>query len=53
MAEIKRIIAAQIVELDTDTYCWLLRELAEWCEDQAAQQEFIAEGGFDDFNDNE
>lgn len=47
-AEIQRAIRVQTVEMDTPTYCWLLRELAEWCENQANVQEYV-EDYTDDF----
>lgn len=49
LAEIKRNITAQTVEMDTNTYCWLLRELAEWYQDQANMQEY-AEDFAEDYN---
>ena len=54
-AEIQRAIRVHTVEMDTPTYCWLLRKVAEWCEDQANIQEYVEDytDDFTGYDDNE
>lgn len=40
MREIKRKINEATSELDTDAYCWFMRELADLCNTQADMQEY-------------
>ena len=40
MREVKRNINEATSELDTEPYCWFMRELADWCNTQADMQEY-------------
>lgn len=40
MREIKRKINEATSELDTESYCWFMRELADWSNTQADMQEY-------------
>lgn len=51
MRDMQRTINEATMEMDTDAYCWFMRELAEWCQTQADMQEYREEAVFDDDND--
>ena len=51
MRELKRKINEATMEMDTEVYCWFMRELAEWCETQANMAEFRDE--VDSYDDND
>lgn len=40
MREVKRKINEATSELDTEQYCWFMRELSDWCNTQADMQEY-------------
>lgn len=48
MRDILRQIREATAGLDTDAYCWLLRELGEWCEIQAELQEYVIDADLTD-----
>lgn len=48
MREVQRRINEATIDLETDTYCWFMRELAQWCEMQAEMQEYRDEVVCDD-----
>lgn len=51
MREVKRKINEAIMEMNTETYCWFMRELADWCETQANMAEYCDE--VDSYDDND
>ena len=51
MRELKRKINEATMEMDTEAYCWFMRELAERCETQANMAEFRDE--VDSYDDND
>lgn len=40
MRETQRKINEATINMDTEAYCWFMRELAEWCQTQADMQEY-------------
>ncbi len=40
MRETQRKITEATIDMETETYCWFMRELAGWCENQADCQEY-------------
>ena len=50
MREVKRKINEATSELDTDPYCWFMRELSDCCNTQADMQEFRDEFVADEEN---
>lgn len=48
MRETQRKITEATISMDTETYCWFMRELAEWCQTQAEMQEYCDEVDYDD-----
>lgn len=48
MREVRRKINEATMDMDTDAYCWFMRELSEWCNTQANLQEYRDEAVFDD-----
>ena len=48
MRETQRSINEATMDMDTETYCWFMRELAQWCETQANLQEYREEAVFND-----
>ena len=48
MREMQRKLNEATMYMDTETYCWFMRELAQWCETQANMQEYREEAVFDD-----
>ena len=40
MRETQRKINEATIDMDTEAYCWFMRELAEWCQTQADMQEY-------------
>lgn len=51
MREVQRKINEATMEIDTEVYCWFMRELADWCETQASMAEFRDE--VDSYDDND
>lgn len=51
MRELKRKINEATMEMNTEEYCWFMRELADWCETQANMAECRDE--VDSYNDND
>lgn len=40
MNEVQHAITEATMDMDTDAYCWFMRELAEWCNNMAYMQEY-------------
>lgn len=51
MREVQRKINEATMEIDTEVYCWFMRELADWCETQAGMAKFRDE--VDSYDDND
>ncbi len=48
MREVKRKINETTSELDTESYCWFMHELSDWCHTQAEMQQYRDEVVYDD-----